>query len=100
MIVEDRESKVMRARVIPQTGQRWYGIVLTGIIESLGYNKLDLKSDQKAAIKTLKDAVKYEAMAEVLMGESPMHETKPNGEVEGAIQMAQGQLRAMTDRVE
>ena len=48
----------------------------------------------------LKDAVKSEVRADVVMEESPEYESKSNGEVEKAIQMVQGQFRAMKDRLE
>ena len=48
----------------------------------------------------MKDAVKSEARVDIVMEESPEYESKSNGEVERAIQMIQGQFRAMKDRLE
>ena len=48
----------------------------------------------------LKDSVKSEVRADVVMEESPEYESKSNGEVERAIQMVQGQFRTMKDRLE
>ena len=40
MVLMDRRTKVIHARVIPHTGQHWYGMkVSTGIVESVGYKK-------------------------------------------------------------
>ena len=53
---------------MPQKGNHGYGIkVLSGIIESLGHSKVILKSDQEPALMSLKDAVKSEVKADVVM---------------------------------
>ena len=91
MVIKDRRTKVIRARVVPQKGNHAYGIkVLSGVIESLGHLKIILKSDQEPAILSLKDAVKMEVRADVVMEESPEYESKSNGEIGRAIQMVQG----------
>jgi hypothetical protein len=41
-----------------------------------------------------------EVRVDVVMEESPEYESKSNGEIERAIQMVQGQFRAMKDRLE
>ena len=57
MVVEDRKTRIIRARVVPQKGNHAYGIkVLSGVIESLGHSKIILKSDQEPAMLSLKDA--------------------------------------------
>ena len=101
MVVKDRKTRVIRARVVPQKGNHGYGIkVLSGVIESLGHSRVILKSDQEPALMSLKDAVKSEVRADVVLEESPEYESKSNGEVERAIQMVQGQFRTMKDRLE
>ena len=45
MVIKDRRTRIMRARVVPQKGGHSYGIkVLSGVIESLGHSKIILKS--------------------------------------------------------
>ena len=62
MVVKDRRTRVIRARVVPQKGNHWYGIkVLSGVVESLGYSTVLLKSDQETSVMSLKDAVKAES---------------------------------------
>ena len=88
MVVKDRKTRTIRARVVPQKGNHWYGIkVLSGVIESLGHSKVTLKSDQEPALMSLKDAVKSEVRINMVLEESPEYESKSNGEVERAIQI-------------
>ena len=49
---------------------------------------------------SLKEAVKNELGIEVVEEESPVYDSQANGEVEQAIQMVQGQVRAMKDGLE
>ena len=101
MVISDRKTRIIRARVVPQKGNHAYNIkVLSGVVESLGHSKVILKSDQEPAMLSLKDAVKSEARVDIVMEESPEHESKSNGEVERAIQVIQGQFRTMKDRLE
>jgi hypothetical protein len=101
MVIKDRRTRIIRARIVPQKGNHAYGIkVLSGVIESLGHSRIILKSDQEPAILSLKDAVKSEVRTEVVMEESPEYESKSNGEIERAIQVVQGQFRTMKDRLE
>ena len=71
-----------------------------GIVDSLGYKRVILKSDQEPAILSLKERVKMESGVEIIMEESPGYDSKGNGEVERAIQMVQGQFRTMKDGLE
>ena len=101
MVIKDRSTGIIRARVVIQKGSRWYSIkVLSGAIESLGHSKVVLKSGQEPALLALKDSVKSEVRADVIMEESPEYESKSNGAIERAIQTVQGQFRAMKDRLE
>ena len=91
MVIKDRKIRTIRARVVPQKGNHWYGIkVLTGVLESLGHSKIILKSDQEPARLSLKDAVKSETRINLVLEESPEYESRSNGEVERAIQKIQG----------
>ena len=101
IVIKDRKTRVIRVRVVPQKGNRWYGIkALSGVIEGLGHPKIILKSDQEPALISLKDAAKSEARVNLVMEESPEYEPRSNGEVERAIQTTQGQVRTMKDRLE
>ena len=80
MVIKDRKTRIIRARVVPQKGSHAYGTkVLSGVIESLGHSRVTLKSDQEPAILSLKDAVKSEVRADVIMEESPEYESRSNG---------------------
>ena len=48
----------------------------------------------------LKEAVKNESALDIVAEESPEYDSQANGEVERAIQMVQGQFRAMKDGLE
>ena len=101
VVVKDRKTRIVRARLVPQKGVNGYAVkVVSGIVERLGHLKIILKSDQEPAMLALKDAVRSENRIDIVMEESPEYESKSNGEVERAIQTVQGQLRAMKDRLE
>ena len=72
MVIKDRRTRIIRARVVPQKGNHRYSIkVLSGVVESLGHSTVILKSDQEPAIMALKEAVKSEVRANVVLEESP-----------------------------
>ena len=72
---------------------------MSGTIESLGHSRIILKSDQEPATLAWKDAIKSERRVDIVMEESPEYESKSNGEVEKAVQIVQGQVRAMQDNL-
>ena len=98
MVVKDRKTRIIRARVVAQEGSHWHSIkVLGGVIESLGHSKIILKSDQEPALILLwKDAVKSETRINLVLEEAPEYESRSNGEVEnnpdssGRIQSNEG----------
>ena len=101
LVAKDRRKRVIRARVIPQKGAHWYGIKIgSGIIDSLGYKRVVLKSDQEPAILSMKEGIKNENAAEITFEELPGYDSKGNGEIEQAVQLVQGQFRAMKDALE
>ena len=59
-----------------------------------------LKSGREPSIKALKDEVKSEARVEIIVEDSPEYKSKASGELEIAMQMVQGHIRAMKDRLE
>ena len=68
MVVKDRKTRIIRARVVPKKGNHGYGIkVLIGVPESLGHVEVILKSDQEPALMSLKDAVKSQVRVDVVL---------------------------------
>ena len=59
-----------------------------------------MKSDQEPAILSMKEGVKNENAAEIVFEEPPGYDSKGNGEIEQAVQIVQGQFRAMKDALE
>ena len=66
----------------------------------LGYKRLVLKSDGEPAVQALKEAVKAERHEEIVLESSPVGESQSNGGAECAVQLVQGQFRAMKDSLE
>lgn len=61
LVVKDRKTRIIRARVVPNKGRHWYAIkMLVGIINNLGHKRIIFKSDQEPSIMALKDAVRNE----------------------------------------
>ena len=84
-------------------------------IGMFGYNRLIVKSDQEASIMELKDRVKRERHEQITLleekksiqiststmsEESPVSESKSNGEIERAIQTVQDQIGAVKGSLE
>jgi len=90
----------MGAWVVPEKGEHCYAIkMLVTCIDELGYNKIILKSDQEAAIMSLKTAVKREMNTRVVFEESPVGESKSLGSLNVQIQVIQGQVRTLRDAI-
>ena len=101
LVMKDRKSKTIRARVVPAKGRQEYAIKRCSLdLKGLGHRKIILKSDGEPAIKALKDAVKGEGGIDIVPEESPGYDSKGNGEIEKAIQMVQDQFRSMKDALE
>ena len=91
LVAKDRKKKVVRARVVPHKGKHWYSVKITsGMVDSLGYKRVVLKSDQGPAIMSMKEGVKNESGTEIFLEESPGYDSKGNGEIEQAVQQVQG----------
>jgi hypothetical protein len=58
-----------------------------------------LKSDQEAAIMSLKTAVKREMNTRVAFEESPVGESKSLGTINVQIEVVQGQVRTLRDAI-
>ena len=92
---------MMFAKVVPQKGRCEYATksVVTDV-EALGQKNMVLKSDGEPALVALKETIKEELEARVVLEESPVGESKSNGAVENAVQQVQGQVRSMKDALE
>ena len=107
----------MYANAAPEKGRNKYAIKrLAQDIGILGYNRMIIKGDQEPAILELKQCVKRERheqitleevkdVAEnvgeqVMTEESPVKESRSNGEIEKAIQTVQEQIRRVKSSVE
>ena len=89
------------ARVVPHKGRCPYAIKsLAADVGALGYSQLVLKSDGEPAVQALKEAVKAERPEKIVLESSPVGESQSNGGAECAIQLVQGQFRAMKDSLE
>ena len=101
LVLKDRCSKALWARVVPAKGVNAYAVKeLAKQITLLGYKKILFRSDGEPAIKSLKEAVKNELGIEVVMEESPVGDHAANGDVESAVRQVQGQIRTMKDALE
>jgi len=110
IVIYDKRSKATFASVVPKKGKNAYAIKRVGSdLKWLGYRRIVFKTDQEFSITALKGKVSQETMkelrdglqmdvyGEMVMEESPVHESQSNGGIENAIKRWQGQLRAMLD---
>jgi len=96
MVIKDKRTKRILARMIPQKGVSKYAIKKLKIdIDQMGYKKIILKSDNEPAIMALKQAVKDMSTVEIINEESPVGDSKANGDIENAIQRMEGQFRTL-----
>ena len=64
-------------------------------VETLGRQRLVLKSDQEPSIKALLQSVKREKHQDISFERSPVAEHQSNGVAERAVKTVQGQVRTM-----
>ena len=101
LVIKDRQSKTIKSRVVPAKSVDPYAIkVVKDTIDQLGYKKLILKSDGEPAILALKEKVKAEREEDIILENSPAHDSQSNGEIEQAIQSWQGQCRTVKSAFE
>ena len=75
------------ARVVPNKGKCQYAIkAMAADLGALGHKDMVLKSDGEPAIEYLKEAVKAEVNARVVLETSPVGESKSNGAAENIVQ--------------
>ena len=93
----------MSANVVPSKGVNGYAVQAAGReIDLAGLRRVVIKSDQELALKELLRVVQAERpeAIELQPEDSPVGESKSNGEIERAIQTMQGQVRALKSNLE
>ncbi len=98
MVSFERGVKWVSANVVPEKGVEGYAVQAAGReIDLAGLRRVVIKSDQEPALKDLLRTVKAERPEEIELQpeESPVGESKSNGEIERAIQTIRGQVRAL-----
>jgi hypothetical protein len=101
LVMKDSRTKIIFAQVVPEKGRNPYAILRARKdLDSLGYKRVILKSDNENPIKALKETIKNESAVEVIMEESPVGDHAGNGEIESAIKQVQGQFRPMKDALD
>ena len=102
LIVKDRRSKAIWSVPVPAKGTThpYPARALVNILDSMGYKRVILKSDQEASIKALCEVVKNGWRGEVVPENSPKYESPSNGEVERAVQEIQGLATTFKEAVE
>ena len=106
LVLKDRGSRAVLSHVVPRKGADPYAVrrVLDDL-RWLGYKRLNLKSDSEASIVELKRVAQDAFKGEIVPEESPVADSSSNGEVENAIQLAEGHkpelciLRSVRDTV-
>ncbi len=85
----------MSANVVPKKGVEGFAVQAAGReIDLAGLRRMIVRSDQEPALLELLRAVKAERPEdlEIQPEQSPVGESKSNGEIERAIQTVQGQV--------
>jgi len=101
LVMHDRASKTIFADVVPATGLNPYAVArMKANLESLGYKRVVIKTDQEPAIMALKEAVVRETHMEVVKEESPIGESSSNGEIENAVKRVQAQVRTLKSHLQ
>ena len=99
LVVKDRRSKALWAHLVPSKGVENPHVYrsLFKDLNSTGYKKIILKSDQEPAITALAAKATEEWHGEVIPAKSPKGESKANGEVERVVQEAHGLARTIKE---
>ena len=101
LVGKEEKSGWFMAAVVPSKGKCAHAARKVGdMLDSMGYNRLVMKSDQEPAISELKDVVKRSRAEEIIMEESPVEDSRSNGFIERAVQEVQGQIRVMKSALE
>ena len=101
LVARDRKTGWYMAGVVPNKGKCAHAVRrIEGMIDQLGYRKYILKPDQEPAIMELKELVKRGRDDAIIMGESPVEDSRSNGYVERATQAVQDHIRTMRSALE
>ncbi len=95
----DNKTKMTVARVAPSKGVESCTVeTVKKMVERLGHRKIIRRSDDGPAILALKEAVRGESDAEIVLEEAPVRDHQ--GLVEIAIKNAQGHFRMIKDALD
>ena len=101
LVGKEEQSGWYMAAVVPSKGKCTHAVQkVEEMMDSLGYTKLVMKTDQEPAIMELKDTVRRSRTEEIIPEESPVEDSRSNGYIERAIQEVQGQIRTIKSAVE
>ena len=98
LVAYDNSTSAVAAYLVGTKGPvEWVVKALCQDLEVWGYGgcRIAIKSDQENAIKSLREAIALRRSAPTAIIESPVRESKSNGQVEKAIQRWQGQYRTL-----
>ena len=101
LVIRDYSSGKLHCTVVPRKGSdQWVVLDMCNFLDSLGYKRIILKTDQENAIKDLKVAIKTAWRGELIIEHSPVADSQANGVAERAVQSAEGQVRVLKDALE
>ena len=103
LIAYDDSKKCMWALAVDSKGANEIAVKwMCDKLDSTGYRgvKITVKSYQEPSILAFKRAVAARRVAETALIESPIRESKSNGQVERAVQTWQGQFRTLRHYIE
>ena len=96
LVGKEEKSGWYMAAVVPSKGRCTHAVrKIEEMMDSLGYTKVVMKTDQEPAIMELKDSVRRSRVEEIIPEESPVEDSRSNGYIEKAIQEVQGQIRTL-----
>ena len=64
-------------------------------VDSLGYKRVAMKSDQERSMRALQQRVQREVQCEMILTNSKRYDSKANGAAEKAVQDIEGQVRTL-----
>ena len=102
LVIKDRRSKALWAHLVPSKGiENPHGYqCLVRALNSTGYKRVILKSDQEFPIRSVAEKAAEKWYGEIIPEKAPKGESKSNGEIERAVQDAQGIANTIEEDVE